>query len=241
MCRLYNDDFDSLDSTFNLVTDAQVMACMTTVKLDSHILERDADAIAEQLNIQSQPATVRTLQILFLRSRAQLEPFHHNSPIFLSQSSSIAPSYTDVVPQDVTFYLEKLVRAAQQTAESHYYGSFVAGQSSESDEFADIGVWLGEGDYQRNHEKEILDKLGLIEWADAEIVQMDGLYDDIDEKLKVEFEGSESEANAIRTLLDSLENCHRFFARRQDSYFACFLVGRSKAGWCGLASIGVAS
>lgn len=166
MCRLYNDDFDCLDSTFNLVTDAQVMA---TVKLDSHILERDAGAIAEQLNIQSQPATVRTLQILFLRSRAQLEPFHHNSPIFLSQSSSIAPSYTKVVPQDVTFYLEKLVRAAQQTAESHYYGSFVAGQSSESDEFADIGIWLGEGNYQRNHEKEILDKLGLIAWADAEV------------------------------------------------------------------------
>lgn len=217
------------------------MACMTTVKLDSHILERDVGAIAEQLNIQSQPATVRTLQILFLRSRAQSESIHHNSPIFLLQSSSIAPSHTEIIPQDVTFYLEKLVRAAQQTAESHYYGSFVAGQSSESDEFADIGVWLGEGNYQRNHEKEILDKLGLIEWEDAEIVQMDGLYDDIDEKLKVELEGSESEANVIRTLLDSLENCHRFFARRQDSYFACFLVGRSKAGWCGLASIGVAS
>ncbi|KAG1799803.1 uncharacterized protein HD556DRAFT_1344976 [Suillus plorans] len=214
------------------------MACMTAVKLDPHILEKDAGAIAEQLNIQSQPATVRTLQILFLRSRAQLEPIHHNSPIFLSQSSSIAPSHTEVVPQDVTLYLEKLVRAAQQTAESHYYGSFVAGQSSESDEFADIGVWLGEGNYQRNHEKEILNKLGLIEWADAEIVQMGGLYD---EKLKVELEGSDSEANAVRTFLDSLEDCHRFFARRQDSYFACFLVGRSKAGWCGLASIGVAS
>ncbi|KAG2113904.1 uncharacterized protein F5147DRAFT_607850 [Suillus discolor] len=213
---------------------------MTTVKLDSHILERDADAIAEQLNLQSQPATVRTLQILFLRSRAQLEPIHHNPPIFLSQSSSIAPSDTKVVPQDVTFYLEKLVRAAQQTAESHYYGSFVTGQSSESDEFADIGVWLGEGNYQRNYEKEILNKLGLIVWADAEIVQMDGLYD---EKLKVELESSESEANTISALLDSLEDCHRFFARRhwQDSYFACFLVGRSKAGWCGLASIGVAS
>ncbi|KAG2031285.1 hypothetical protein BDR03DRAFT_972852 [Suillus americanus] len=209
---------------------------MTTVKLDSHILEKDAGTIAEQLNIQSQQATVRTLQVLFLRSKAQLEPIHYNPPIFLLQSSSIAPSYTDVAPQDVTDYLEKLVRAAQQAAESHYCGSFVAGQTSESDEFADIGVWLGEGNYRRNHEKDILDKLGLIAWADAEIDQMDGLYD---KKLKVELESSEE--SAIGKLLDSLEDCHRFFARRQDSYFACFLVGRLKAGWCGLASIGVTS
>jgi len=142
---------------------------MATVKLDSHILEKDAGTITEQLNIQSQQATVRTLQVLFLRSRAQLEPTHYNPPIFLSQSSSIAPSDTDIAPQDITNYLQKLVRAAQQTAESHYCGSFVAGQTSESDEFADIGVWLGKGNYQRNHEKEILDKLGLIAWADAEV------------------------------------------------------------------------
>ncbi|KAG1865871.1 hypothetical protein DFJ58DRAFT_770588 [Suillus subalutaceus] len=209
---------------------------MTTVKLDSHILEKDAGIITEQLNIQSQQATVRTLQILFLRSKAQLGPIHYNPPIFLLQSSSIAPSYTDAAPQDVTDYLEKLVRAAQQTAESHYCGSFVAGQTSESDEFADIGIWLGEGNYQRNHEKEILDKLGLIAWADAEIYQMDGLYD---EKVKVELEGAEE--SVIGKLLDSLEDCHRFFARRQDSYLAYFLIGRLKAGWCGLASIGVTS
>lgn len=209
---------------------------MTTVKLDSHILERDADTVTEQLYIQSQQATVRTLQVLLRRNRAQLEPIHYNPPIFLSHSLSIAPSNADVAPQDITDYLEKLVRAAQQTAESHYYGSFVAGRTSESDEFADVGVWLGEGDYQRGHEKEILDKLGLIAWADAEIDQMDGLYD---EMLKVELEGPE--ASVIGELLDSLEDCHRFFARRRDSYFACFLVGRSKAGWCGLVSIGVAS
>jgi hypothetical protein len=142
---------------------------MTTVKLDSHILEKDAGTITEQLNIQSQQATVRTLQALFLRSSTQLEPINYDPPIFLLQSLSLAPSYTDVAPQDVTDYLEKLVRAAQQTAESHYYGSFVAGQISESDEFADIGVWLGKGNYGRNHEREVLDKLGLIAWADAEV------------------------------------------------------------------------
>lgn len=180
---------------------------------------------------------MRTLQALFLRSSTQLEPINYNPPIFLLQSLSIAPSCTDAAPQDVTDYLAKLVRAAQQTAESHYCGSFVAGQISESDEFADIGVWLGKGSYQRNHEKEVLDKLGLIAWADAEIDRMDGLYD---EKLQTELvEGSE--ASCVGKLLNSLEDCHRFFARRQDSYFACFLVGRSETGWCGLASIGVAS
>ncbi|KAG2121391.1 hypothetical protein BD769DRAFT_1479214 [Suillus cothurnatus] len=195
----------ALDSTLDLVIDVQVIPCMATIKLDSHILEGDAGTITEQLNIQSQQATVRTLQVLFLPTRAQLEHIHYNPPIFLSQSSSIAPSDTDIVPQDTTDYLEKLVRAAQQTAESHYCGSFVAGQTSESDEFADVGVWLGRGNYQRNHEKEILDKLGLIAWADAEIDQMDTPYD---EKMKAELEGPE--ASTVGKLLDSLEDCHRF-------------------------------
>ncbi|KIK39673.1 hypothetical protein CY34DRAFT_51137, partial [Suillus luteus UH-Slu-Lm8-n1] len=93
----------------------------------------------------SQQAAVRTLQALFHRSSTQLESIDYNPPIFLSQSLSIAPSNTDAPPKDVTDYLAKLVRAAQQAAESHYCGSFVAGQTSESDEFADIGVWLGKG------------------------------------------------------------------------------------------------
>jgi len=70
-----------------------------------------------------------------------------------------------------------------------------------------------------------------------QIDRMEGLYD---EKQIVE----DSEMGGIvREMLDSLEDCHRFFARRQDSYFACFLVGRLKrqGGWCGLVSIGVAS
>lgn len=69
---------------------------------------------------------------------------------------------------------------------------------------------------------------------------MDGLYD---EKLlqTTLVESSEASFINIGKLLDSLEDCHRFLARRRDSYFACFLVGRSEAGWCGLASIGVAS
>jgi hypothetical protein len=150
---------------------------MTTVKLDSHILEKDASTITEQLNMQSQQATARTLQALFHRSSTQLEPINYNPPIFLSQSLSIAPSDTDAAPQGVTDYLAKLVRAAQQTAESHYCGSFVAGQTSESDEFADIGVWLGKGSYQRNHEKEILDKLGLSAWTDAEVSVGVGVQD----------------------------------------------------------------
>ncbi|KAG1724081.1 uncharacterized protein EDB91DRAFT_1229969 [Suillus paluster] len=208
---------------------------MTTImiKLNSYILEQDTDTLMEQLNIQTQKATTRTLQALC--SSAQLESIHYNPPIFLPQLQSIAPSNTDVAPPpEVTDYLEKLVQAAQKTAESHYCGSFVAGQISESDEFADVGVWLGEGNYQRNHEKEIMHKLGLVAWADADIYQMEGLYD---EKLKAEG----SETSAMGKLLESLEDCHRFLVRRQDSYFACFLMGRLKAqgGWCGLASIGV--
>ncbi|OAX40850.1 hypothetical protein K503DRAFT_864308 [Rhizopogon vinicolor AM-OR11-026] len=208
---------------------------MTTIKLDTHMLQQDAGTIMKERNIQVPEATLRTLQALFLGTNAD-DLVHYNPPIFLPESLSIAPSDTEVAPLDITDYLGKLVRVAQHTAESHCYGSFVAGQASESDEFADVGIWLGKGNYQRNHEKDILNKLGLVAWADAEIVQMEGLYDQ-----KQIVEGSEMGA-IVKELLDSLDDCHRFFAR-QDSYFACCLVGQLKrrGGWCGLASIGVAS
>jgi hypothetical protein len=139
---------------------------MTTIKLDAHILQQDADTIMNERNTQVPRATVRTVQALFLSSAVQ---DYYKPPIFLPGSLSIAPSDTEVAPPKVTGYLGGLVRAAQQTAESRCHGSFVAGQTSESDEFADIGVWLGEGNYQRDHEKDILDKLGLVAWADAEV------------------------------------------------------------------------
>lgn len=141
---------------------------MSTVKLDAHMLQQDAGTIMDERNVEIPQATMRTLQVLFLGSNAE-EPVHYNPPIFLLESMSIASSDTEVAPLDIADYLGKLVRVAQHTAEFHCYGSFVAGQSSESDEFADVGVWLGEGNYQTNHEKEILNKLGLVTWADAEV------------------------------------------------------------------------
>lgn len=139
---------------------------MTTIKLDAHILQQDAGTIMNQRNIQAVDTTVRTLQALFLSSTTLTR---YKPPIFLPESQSVAPSDSEVAPPDITDYLRKLVCAAQHTAESHYCGSFVAGQTSESDEFTDVGVWLGEGNYQRNHEKEILNKLGLVAWANAEV------------------------------------------------------------------------
>lgn len=73
-------------------------------------------------------------------------------------------------------------------------------------------------------------------------MQIDQMEEPYDQKQIVE-EGSRKVGD-IGELLDSLDECHRFFARRQDSYLACFLVGRLKigqGGWCGLVSIGVAS
>jgi len=135
---------------------------MTTIKLDAHTLslQHDASAITNKMA----QATMRTLQILFLGGGST--PVNYNPPIFLPESQLITPSDAEVAPPDVTDYLGKLVCAAQHVAESHCYGSFVAGQASESDECADVALWLGKGNYGRNHEKEILIKLGLVSWTE---------------------------------------------------------------------------
>ena len=59
-------------------------------------------------------------------------------------------------------YFDALAAAAQQAADSLLCSSILAGHSSESDEFADIGIFLGEGaDYSKGNEKQVLKSLGL--------------------------------------------------------------------------------
>ena len=45
---------------------------------------------------------------------------------------------------EIEEYLDELTTEANEAAASLFCGSILAGQSSETDEFGDVGVWLGD-------------------------------------------------------------------------------------------------
>ncbi|KAI0633623.1 hypothetical protein C8Q77DRAFT_1115963 [Trametes polyzona] len=68
-------------------------------------------------------------------------------------------------PQEVTpsvrTYLKQLARVANNAAASLACGSILAGHTSEADEYGDVAVWLGPGDFGPGHERDALAALGL--------------------------------------------------------------------------------
>lgn len=66
-------------------------------------------------------------------------------------------------------YVNKLTAEANKAAASLFCGSILAGQSSETDEYGDVGVWLGDleiGPGASKPESEaILEALSLTLWA----------------------------------------------------------------------------
>ena len=64
--------------------------------------------------------------------------------------------------------VKTLVITAQQMVNSlRDRSSILAGLRSESDEFGDMGVWLGAGDYGKGREKDVIDALGMKEWLEG--------------------------------------------------------------------------
>ncbi|KAL1756404.1 hypothetical protein FB107DRAFT_273912 [Schizophyllum commune] len=62
-------------------------------------------------------------------------------------------------------YLYSLAKDAEEAAVSQSCSSILAGLGSESDDFGDVAVWLGQGEYGRGHEVDALKRLGFEQWA----------------------------------------------------------------------------
>ena len=62
-------------------------------------------------------------------------------------------------------YLYSLAKDAEEAAVSQSCSSILAGLGSESDDFGDVAVWLGQGEYGRGHEADALKRLGFEQWA----------------------------------------------------------------------------
>lgn len=69
--------------------------------------------------------------------------------------------------------MRKIVDDAQKAALAVPCGSILAGEGSESDDYGDVGVWLGQGEFKKGSEKEsaeqVLKALGLTSWANGKV------------------------------------------------------------------------
>jgi hypothetical protein len=71
---------------------------------------------------------------------------------------------------EVKEYLDELTLKANEAAASLFCGSILAGQSSETDDYGDVGVWLGELGIEPGSSKSksevILEALSLTRWVE---------------------------------------------------------------------------
>ncbi|KAI0356308.1 hypothetical protein OH77DRAFT_1520368 [Trametes cingulata] len=150
----------------------------------------------------------------------------------------------DIAPPLLQF-LRDLTASSNAAAVSLACGSILAGQSSETDEYGDIAVWLGDGEFGPGHELEVLASLGLRHLLIAEgtvkelkISPHSGL------PATVHIPGGASaEVARLRQLLDRLADPRIFRVRADVSLY--LLLGRYEAGavagWAGLLGLGIES
>jgi hypothetical protein len=71
---------------------------------------------------------------------------------------------------EVEGYLNELTVEANEAAASLFCGSILAGQSSETDEYGDVGVWLGDLEIgpasSKSDSEAIVEALSLTRWAE---------------------------------------------------------------------------
>ncbi|KAI0321092.1 hypothetical protein OF83DRAFT_1280692 [Amylostereum chailletii] len=162
-------------------------------------------------------------------------------------SSSAIPqiSSSASAPPEVQSFIRDLASAANKVANANACGSLLAGQGSESDDFGDVGVWLGEGELGRGHEEDALKALGLQSWAGSGKICVDELQRETCLPLTFKPSSSTAEVQTLTELLSRLQDKVYFYVERGSGEVAHFLLGKlsvgTVSGWAGLAGIGITS
>ncbi|KAI0727403.1 hypothetical protein C8Q72DRAFT_840812, partial [Fomitopsis betulina] len=84
-----------------------------------------------------------------------------NPPYLGAQIAPILAPRGEASGQVEREFLAELTQRAAAAALSLACGSILAGRTSESDEYGDVALWLGKGDFGLGREREILDALAL--------------------------------------------------------------------------------
>lgn len=127
-------------------------------------------------------------------------------------------------------YFSNLASTAKETAFAHACSSVLAGQSSESDDLEDVGLWLGTGQYDKEHANNVLRVLGLGDKFHFVPLMESGL------PATFEFGGDGPLVDALGQLADKY--CVRVSVP-EASTVVFVLVGRCQSGWGGLVGAGV--
>jgi hypothetical protein len=95
-------------------------------------------------------------------------------PLILPEQLILVASYDrfKLVQDESTDRVPALTLIANVAATSLACGSILAGQSSESDEFGDVGFWLGPGSYGIGKDRAILQDLGLEGTVSEEVYRL---------------------------------------------------------------------
>lgn len=84
-----------------------------------------------------------------------------NPPYLGAQIAPILAPRGEASGQVEREFLAELTQRAAAAALSLACGSILAGRTSESDDYGDVALWLGKGDFGLGREREILDALAL--------------------------------------------------------------------------------
>ncbi|KAI0268798.1 hypothetical protein BC834DRAFT_821210 [Gloeopeniophorella convolvens] len=170
--------------------------------------------------------------------KSTLAHLYRTSSIIKSASSIRPP------PPEIRVYIKDLASAANNTANENACGSILAGQGSESDEYGDVGVWLGDGSYSEGNETNILRALNL--------------YESGQEPTPGQLEPSTSLPSTFKpSSSDELDKLSFLLAKLHDKFYFTvkaglngggsvlhFLIGRLDegimSGWVGLVGIDIA-
>ncbi|KAI0768655.1 hypothetical protein BD413DRAFT_560294 [Trametes elegans] len=163
------------------------------------------------------------------------------TPIALLPLSSDSTGALDAAAQD---YLKQLTSAANAAAASLACGSILAGHTSEADEYGDVALWLGPGDYSAGHEPDVLATLGLDRFAqhghvqEVKVAAETGLPVTVNGAI-----GASAEVKRLQDLLLRLEDRRVFSVSGEVTVYV--LLGRYDTGdrpaWTGLLGLGVQS
>ncbi|KAJ6593705.1 hypothetical protein B0H19DRAFT_1091726 [Mycena capillaripes] len=132
--------------------------------------------------------------------------------------------------------LESLAAAAQLAATSVLCSSILAGHTSESDDFGDAAIWLGQGAFGKGHEQAVLKTLGL-EGGRISSVELSAKT-----RIPVTVNAASStpELEALSAKLAELQDVHCFSLQPTlGSDVIYSLVGKNASGWAGLVGIGI--
>ncbi|KAJ7078911.1 hypothetical protein B0H15DRAFT_859706 [Mycena belliarum] len=158
------------------------------------------------------------------------------STTFLPQRRLIVPNGVSEPTGQLLKDLETLASAAHSAADSVLCSSILAGHSSESDDFADVSVWLGPGSYGKGNEQTVLNKLGL-DSKGGRVSSVDLSAQCI--PVTVNMESSTPQMADLSAQLANLKDLHCFLMHPTSGSDVIYsLIGKHANGWGGLVGIG---